>query len=162
MATTPIKRNKNFIPLSKDHHHGLLLCWKIREGLKNGIELERIKNYINFFWQKHLMDHFGQEETLLFSKVDSPLVSQANEEHASIRLLISEINKIEDLNKESYSQLADLVEKHIRFEERVLFPFLEEKIPFEEMEIIGAALEAQHTQEYNYEDEFWIRKVVKE
>src|SRR5690606_10923423 len=28
----PIKRNKDLQPFSRDHHHSLLLCWKIRTG----------------------------------------------------------------------------------------------------------------------------------
>ena len=33
----PIKRSEYLKPLSRDHHQGLLLCWKIRTGLKKGI-----------------------------------------------------------------------------------------------------------------------------
>lgn len=39
-----IKRTKALQPLSRDHHHGLLLCWKIRQGIKLNVEPERIKN----------------------------------------------------------------------------------------------------------------------
>ena len=41
----PIKRSEFLKPISREHHHGLLLCWKIRAGLKKGIEPERIKLY---------------------------------------------------------------------------------------------------------------------
>jgi len=41
--SNPIKRNEALKPLSRDHHHGLLLCWKIRQGIKLNIEPERIK-----------------------------------------------------------------------------------------------------------------------
>jgi len=44
MKTVPIKRSIALQPLSREHHHGLLLCWKIRTGLKKGIDIDRIKN----------------------------------------------------------------------------------------------------------------------
>jgi hypothetical protein len=34
MGIKPIKRNKHLKWLSRDHHFGLLACWKIRQGLK--------------------------------------------------------------------------------------------------------------------------------
>lgn len=43
----PIKRHTALKPLSREHHHGLLLSWKIREGLKRNIEIPRIKKYID-------------------------------------------------------------------------------------------------------------------
>ncbi len=67
MADKPIKRNENMVPLSRDHHFGLLFCWKIRQGLKAKIDLERIRKYILHFWKSHLEQHFKEEETLLFS-----------------------------------------------------------------------------------------------
>ena len=41
-----MKRDKNIIPLSQDHHFGLLSGWKIKQGIKKNISYERIKNYI--------------------------------------------------------------------------------------------------------------------
>lgn len=32
-----MKRNENLIPLSREHHYGLLCVWKIREGVKKKI-----------------------------------------------------------------------------------------------------------------------------
>ena len=34
----PIKRHKAIQPLSREHHQGLLLCWKIGKGFEKGIE----------------------------------------------------------------------------------------------------------------------------
>ena len=40
MTTKPLKRHAGLVELSRDHHHGLLLSWKIRQGLKKEIEPE--------------------------------------------------------------------------------------------------------------------------
>lgn len=41
-----MKRHAALVQLSRDHHYGLLLCWKLKEGLKKEIEVERMSKYI--------------------------------------------------------------------------------------------------------------------
>ena len=50
MDNKPLKRHKALQPLSRDHHHGLLLSWKIRSGFKKNIDVERIKVYADWFY----------------------------------------------------------------------------------------------------------------
>lgn len=45
----PIKRHQAIVSFSKDHHFGLLLIWKIRQGLNKAVNPERISNYVTFF-----------------------------------------------------------------------------------------------------------------
>ena len=58
----PLKRNKALKPFSIDHHHGLLLSWKIRTGLRKSIDPTRIGNYVKWFFEHHLQPHFELEE----------------------------------------------------------------------------------------------------
>lgn len=115
----PIKRTKALQPLSRDHHHGLLLCWKIRQGIKLNVEPERIKKYLDWFWMSYLKPHFEIEEQFVFPILGNgnKLVKQALAEHRKLKRLFE--NK-EDLRK-SISLIEEELEKHIRFEERVLF-----------------------------------------
>jgi hypothetical protein len=62
MKIAPIKRDKALQEVSREHHHGLLLCWKIRKGFSKGIEPERIKRYADWFYKTHLISHFEVEE----------------------------------------------------------------------------------------------------
>ena len=89
MPEKPIKRNENLITLSKDHHFGLLFCWKIRQGLKAEIELDRIRKYINYFWEFHLKQHFIEEETILFNQVKDRLCEDGFNQHKEIRTTAS-------------------------------------------------------------------------
>lgn len=50
----PIKRHQAIVSFSKDHHFGLLLIWKIRQGLNKAVNPERISNYVTFFLKKTL------------------------------------------------------------------------------------------------------------
>ena len=65
-TTTPIKRHPSLVAFSRDHHFGLLLVWKIKYGLDNGIAPERISNYVLYFFEQDLEAHFKEEEQKLF------------------------------------------------------------------------------------------------
>ena len=66
MGQKPIKRHEAIKPYSREHHHGLLLCWKIREGLKHEVAIDRIKKYADFLWETQIEPHFKAEEKYIF------------------------------------------------------------------------------------------------
>lgn len=117
--SNPIKRNDALKPLSRDHHHGLLLCWKIRQGIKLNIESGRIKTYLDWFWMSYLKPHFEVEEQNVFPVLgnENELVKKALAEHRRLKRLFE---NGDDLPK-TISLIEEELEKHIRFEERVLF-----------------------------------------
>ena len=45
MINKPIRRNENLKWLSREHHFALLATWKINQGIKKGIDNDRIKKY---------------------------------------------------------------------------------------------------------------------
>jgi len=155
----PIKRSEHIVALSRDHHAGLLFCWKIKEGLKKGADFLRINKYVKFFWEQHLKKHFRDEETLLFDQVDNELSKQGKEEHKLLNEWFNRIIHDELKNPREYLLFTELLINHIRFEERVLFPYLETQLPTATLTTIGAFLE-QHHVPFNddYPDEFWSKK----
>lgn len=152
-----MKRNENIVPLSRDHHNGLLFSWKIRQGINKNIETERIRKYVHYFWDDHLQKHFEEEETILFNKIQHELCEKAYAEHTQIKGLIEEIDR-GDAPLEKYILLADVLEQHIRFEERTLFPFLEKTLDPEQLSEIGTTLGPLHetANTDTYPDEFWL------
>lgn len=130
----PIKREDALKALSRDHHHGLLLCWKIRQGIKRNIATERIKRYVDWFWNNHLIQHFEIEEKLLFPILgnQNELVKQTLTEHRRLKRLFENGN---DIHK-SISLIEEELEKHIRFEERVLFNEIQKVATKEQLEQI--------------------------
>lgn len=160
MEKKPIKRNKNFVKLSKDHHFTLLFCWKIRNGIKFKVEYERIKNYVQYFWQYHLQPHFMQEETILFASVKDESVQRALDEHRQIAQQIKVLHAAVDNAANQLSVLADMVDNHVRYEERELFPHIEKVLTNEQLENIGRQITAQHNPALKDEfaDEFWLKQ----
>ncbi|MEO6348392.1 MAG: hemerythrin domain-containing protein [Aquaticitalea sp.] len=152
MTQKPLKRHKTLQPLSRDHHHGLLLSWKIRSGFNKKIEVERIKTYTDWFFMTHLIPHFELEEQHIFPllKKDNDLVKRALSEHRRLKRLFNEENEIE----KSLSKIEEELEHHIRFEERVLFPEIQ-KIASEEELVLIEKMHQQDNFEDNLNDEFW-------
>ena len=116
LMENPIKRHKALQSLSRDHHHGLLLSWKIRQGFKKGIDAERMTAYARWFWETHLLRHFELEEKQIFPVLgnDNPMVKRALTEHRRItrRFTSNHSNK-----ERTLSLIEEELDNHIRFEE---------------------------------------------
>lgn len=156
----PIKRNEHIVILSREHHMGLLFCWKIRQGLKKQADTNRIEKYVAYFWDSHLRQHFREEEDHLFEKVNDDFCWKAMQQHREIRALIHQVTgSVPVPSTDMLNQLADCVDAHIRFEERELFPHLEKVLDEQELIRIGAALAHSHAiaVKDNFPDEFWVK-----
>ncbi|ERM81707.1 hypothetical protein P872_19615 [Rhodonellum psychrophilum GCM71 = DSM 17998] len=148
----PLKRNIELQPLSREHHHSLLLCWKIRKGFSLEIPVIRIKSYADWFFLNYLQPHFKIEEDFLFPilGLEHQLVKKAIGEHRRLARLFHKEKEIE----KSLSLIEEELEKHIRFEERELFNVIQQSATEEQMK----ALIENHTEtafEENPMDEFW-------
>lgn len=152
-----MKRDENNLTLSRDHHIALLFCWKIRQGLKKQVPADRIRPYVQYFWDNHLDRHFLEEETVLFAGLHDALCEQAIAEHAVIRKLTEEACAA-DITIAGLHLLADSIDNHIRFEERTLFPHLEQLLQGSPIIAIGERLRQMHETHLPdlYPDEFWV------
>lgn len=148
----PIKRIKALQPLSKEHHHGLLLAWKIRTGLTKNIAPDRIKTYINWFYSNHLCPHFEIEEDLIFPILGESdrLVNLALIQHKKLRQLFTKDDDIKNTLQQIEKELTD----HIRYEERVLFNAIQRIATSHQLQLIEAAHHSQDFEE-NTTDAFW-------
>lgn len=128
----PIKRAEYLKEISREHHQGLLLCWKIKSGLSKKIPVERIKSYANWFYDAYLSIHFQIEEAYIFPilGMQHPLIIKAMEEHQALRNLFKEETELE----KSLKQIMVDLDSHIRFEERVLFNQIQEVATAEQAE----------------------------
>lgn len=156
--TTPIKRHPAIVSFSRDHHFGLLLVWKIRQGLKKSIDPGRIGKYVLFFFSEDLLKHFSDEEKLLFSclRADDLLRIQAEEDHAVIYQLIKDIRS-QTADTGLLTQLADRLEKHIRFEERELFNHLQTLIGADTLALLEKRIGNDSKEiDEKWDDIFWI------
>lgn len=130
-----MKRNKALIPLSHDHHLGLLLAQLIQKstpdykGLPKDLD-GKIKYTIDVY-NSLLKKHFEDEEKILFpvimgkNKLLENLVYEIINEHRLLEKFITELtttkNQFELLDK-----IGKILNDHIRKKERDLFPKAQE------------------------------------
>jgi len=152
--TAPIKRHDSLQPFSRDHHHGLLLCWKIREGFKRNIAPERMKQYTDWFWNNHLQQHFEAEEQYIFPVLapDDPLIVQALKEHKVLKHLFEHQENV----AVTLSEIEKILNEHIRFEERILFKKIQETATFGQLKVIETHHSANSCDDWH--DEFWTKE----
>lgn len=155
-----MKRNKNLIELSRDHHHGLLLGWKIKQGLKRHTTIAELVSYVKHFAREALFPHFQEEEdqVLIYLDREDSYHKRTISEHLEIRELINRISTCQTVDSDMLLSLAHKVEAHIRFEERELFPYIETQLTIQELDEMGRLISSMH-QPYSetYANEFWSR-----
>lgn len=155
----PIRRHPSIVPFSRDHHFGLLLCWKIRQGIKIQVDAERISDYVIYFFEKALVPHFRLEEEQLFPLFPEGHAGcqQALREHTQLEFLVNELRR-DKTGKVILQAFADLLEKHIRFEERILFNQLQTEIYDPQVtDDRSNHLTREDDPDLHWEDHFWAR-----
>ena len=147
-----MKRHEALVQLSRDHHFGLLLCWKLKEGLKKEISPERMSKYIKLFYSGNLAPHFLEEEEYIFPLLgnDHPLITEAISQHREFETMIAAGFE----TTEQIQTFKDLLELHIRTEERQIFPEIEKTASEEQLNSL-LKLDFPELKEPEYEDIFW-------
>ncbi|HEX2628633.1 MAG TPA: hemerythrin domain-containing protein [Chitinophagaceae bacterium] len=141
-------------PLSKEHQAGLLFIEQVRKGLDN-IELERVRNYVRWYWKNHIRPHFYQEERILLPYLpsDHALVAKVKDDHSNIRDLILELDHGGDAGL--FRAFCDVLVAHICFEEQHLFTCLENELSADDLDAINKALQAHPVEDAEWSDLFW-------
>lgn len=130
-----MKRHPALIPFSHDHHHALVEARRLKKAA-SGSEDERRAAAAAFveFFRSDSVRHFREEEELLFPLLDPPppLVERLLVEHVRLHSLVRRMERGE--TKAATLKVAgELLEAHVRAEERELFPLLQESVPEDEL-----------------------------
>lgn len=144
-----MKRSKHLETLSWEHHDGLVLASRLKKGVAQGADANIMADYTDYMWAEALTHHFDQEEKFLLPKLpedmrQQPIFERMLTEHRKFAALMQAIQKRDNRLPDLLKEFADLLEQHIRFEERELFPFLEKNLGEKELEEIGASLHRSH------------------
>lgn len=144
---------KGLKPFSHDHHHGRMLCWKIRTGISKGVSFERIKKYTDWFYKTYMTPHFEAEKKYVYPILgeDHPLVKKALASQRRLDRLFLGNKKPPEV---ALSLGEEKLELHIRNEERKLFKQIQEVATAEQLEELERLYKEQPFKE-NEEDVFW-------
>jgi len=139
-------RNKNLIPLSRQHQHALALCVRIdRASPIESSHLAEWQAEIAQQFQAEIEIHFAAEEQLLF-----PLAQQFTELNSLVEGLLADHRwlrerfakaKTKELSAEEIFTFAQRLSEHIRKEERQLFERLQELMSEEDLARLGENLD---------------------
>lgn len=122
-----MKRSEHLIPLSHDHHVALVVANRLKSSLNQFDQTDALEYWeeIRGQYKQDLLKHFEVEENELLPLLDgvsekaSMLAINIIADHTKMRNLLSS----HDLS--AAVEFAELLKKHVRFEERELFPWLE-------------------------------------
>lgn len=137
-----MKRDEALRPLSREHLNALHAAKVLREGN----DLEAVSEVFLDFWQADGRRHFRIEEEVLLpqwalrAEVERDGVVRMLEEHLTIR---REALRLEAgvATLEEAQQLGQLLHDHVRFEERQLFPKLEEALGADGLASLSTTIE---------------------
>lgn len=142
-----MKRSVALAPLSRDHHEALFAALTLKRATKPA-DGERFLE----FWRAHGRRHFQVEEEVLLpgwsdlaGDPDPQPVARVATEHLAIRVGARRA-AAGALGAEELVALGELLERHVRFEERELFPLIEGSLAAEPLAALGAEVERAERQ----------------
>ena len=133
-----MKRDPRLRGLSEDHHHALFLARRIRLALEAG-ERKRAEELTASGWTKELAPHLEAEEEVLVPAMQAAgmhvLAARILRDHAALcdaraRGLAGDAEQL--------ARFAEVLVEHVRFEERVAFPAVEEGLSNEALAAVSA------------------------
>jgi hypothetical protein len=137
-----MKRDEALRPLSREHLGALLAAKAMREAEA----LEEASTAFLDFWRKDGLRHFRIEEEVLLpgwaadAEVDRDGVHRMLDEHLEVRRGALRLEAGE-LALEEARELGVLLHDHVRFEERQLFPLIEEALDAASLAKLAVAIE---------------------
>lgn len=132
-----MKRSDALAPLSRQHHQGLFAAMKLKRADAAGADDARAA-FVDY-WEREGRDHFRVEEEVLLpayarhGEHDHPAVVRVLVDHVDLRRRGEDVAAVADPDPAALNELGERLERHIRHEERVLFPLIEEALPPDEL-----------------------------
>ncbi len=144
-----MRRSRALKPLSSEHHQALLVAFQLKKGLAGHAEsagapkdLPGLAALARRFDEQLFRTHTRAEEELLGRWLAEGDMKRLEAEHAHLNRLLSDARSAREADLRAALQgFADLLERHIRWEERELFPYAEGHADEAALAGIGAELE---------------------
>ena len=139
-------RDKNLVPLSRQHQHALALCVRLDRALQAGdVDGDAWSEEIRQIFALEVATHFAAEEKVVFPSAAAfpdlrPLVEELLGEHVNLRDLFTRATTA-TLDANSLRSFVDQLSSHIRKEEHQLFEGLQQVMTADEFSRVGKALE---------------------
>ena len=146
-----VKRAPELVPLSWDHHHGLVLARRIRQEVDSSPDaVSRLYSDLLAFWAAGLLPHFRVEGECLLARLlrhtgeDAPDVQRVLDDHLGLAALVATMRDTTDpaVRRDALRRFGGRLHDHIRWEEEVLFERTQRQLSAGEMAALGADIRA--------------------
>ena len=140
-------RDKNLVPLSRQHHNVLALCVRILRAVESGeVDLNAWQAEIRQEFEQEIGSHFEAEESVLFMEAArfpelQPLIRTLLGQHSVLRGYFSKAAN-GDLTAGDLKVFAETLSSHVRTEERDLFEKCQRLMPADQLASLGGKLNA--------------------
>lgn len=127
-----MKRDPRLADLTRDHHHALVLALTLRRALRDGSDLREPVVRLLHQFADEIEPHFRVEEATLvpalraLGKAEQALAQRVEHDHAALRAGVQRAERGETAHLAAWAQLLD---DHVRFEERELFERAQAVLP---------------------------------
>lgn len=97
--------------------------------------IQKMTRDVIHFWEMDGEDHFRDEEEVLlplyaqYESVDKDEIKEMLLQHVQIRSYVQQVRSTKRADRSLFRELGELIEKHVRLEERVIFPMIEKAVP---------------------------------
>lgn len=141
-----MKRNQALIPLSREHHAALVLARRAVAASRDESAARELSAALPDIFARELEPHFQIEERLLLPPLrevgEHARVARTLDEHRQLRALAHATGRAGPAGLASFGLL---LEAHVRFEERDLFPLAEAILPAATLAAVTAHVAAEPT-----------------
>lgn len=140
----PLKRAEQLQKLSHQHHNGLMAVLLLKKGIAKKASVQVMSEFILHTWENELQTHFALEEDCLHPAALHlpelmPMYVQMRVEHNAIRTIVEAVH-LGESSVDLITSFYTLLEKHIRFEERKLFTYIQTNIGSEQFSSLEKSL----------------------
>lgn len=149
------RRHPALIPVARDHHECLILAQRLMRGA-TAADREWPREpvaqaaLLAGFFRRHLQAHFAVEEALVFpaARAAGPaaeaLVAQLLDEHRKMAGLVAQLAANLQVTAAELAAFGELLNAHIRLEDRQLFPMMETGMPADALLDLQQLVEARY------------------
>jgi hypothetical protein len=149
MNVMAIKRSLELKPLSSEHHQALLVSFQLKKGLAGHgdsagapKDLPGLLGLARRFEETVFRPHACAEEELLGRHLPLEDMKRLTGEHAELTRLLEVGRQARSTEaRQALAAFAELLERHVRWEERELFGACEKAMAAEDLALVGTELE---------------------
>lgn len=144
-----MRRSRQLKPLSSEHHQALLVAFQLKKGLAGHPEsagapkdLPGLLALARRFEEQVFRPHLRAEEDVLGQYLVASDMRRLESEHRELVQFLESARTARPPELRAALQgFAELIERHIRWEERELFPYAEDHVDEATLATIGGELE---------------------